>query len=39
MTENFIPDIQIIKMIYLLDKCKCDFCQSEKRKYEEMLGQ
>jgi len=38
MKENFVPDHLLLKMIALLDKCKCDLCQSEKRKREELLN-
>lgn len=35
--NNFVPDHLILEMIVLLDRCKCDDCQSEKRKREEFL--
>lgn len=36
--NNFVPDYILLKHIALLDKCKCDECQSEKRKYEDRLS-
>lgn len=36
--DNFVPDHQLIKMINLLDRCKCDLCQKEKQKREAMLS-
>jgi hypothetical protein len=39
MKENkFIPDHLLLEMIFLLDKCKCKLCQSEKIKREGILG-
>ncbi len=35
--RRFIPDHLLLKSILLFDRCKCDDCQSEKRKREDML--
>lgn len=35
--DDFIPRHRLLDSIALLDKCKCDLCQSEKRKREDKL--
>lgn len=35
--DDFIPRHRLLDSIALLDKCKCDLCQSEKRKREAKL--
>lgn len=35
MNDNFVPTHLLLEMIFLLDKCKCNLCQQEKKKREE----
>jgi hypothetical protein len=37
--NDFIPYHVLLKSIELFDKCKCDRCQKEKKKREDMLLQ
>lgn len=34
---NHLDNIQIIEIIRLLDKCKCEVCQKEIKKRREIL--
>jgi hypothetical protein len=38
MDKSFVPDHILLKIISLLEKCKCYLCQTEKRKREEKLS-
>ena len=35
--DNFVPRHIILRSIELLGRCKCDLCQKEKKKREDML--
>jgi hypothetical protein len=39
MNQEFVPEFLSLKIIALLDKCKCKDCQNEKEKREEKLLQ